>query len=260
MKSPRTIVVTGASGGIGMPLCTSLAKGGAFLILCGRDHFRLGTLAEKLRLQNGIRPMILTFDFGVPESIRNAVTKLKARTNALDGFAMIPPRIAACSDCTPHDQEWRSLFEENFIGPLSLIRGCLPLLSRRKRSKVVLVSALSSTQLVPKFATSGVIRAAWQAEIKALAFAHGAHGVHFNTVSLGSVLTSKNLARLKRSARRTEVNIETLMKAQTANVPLARYAAPENVALVLETMLSGFSDHLTGVNILCDGGFTRSYR
>ncbi|MEJ6846746.1 SDR family oxidoreductase [Sinorhizobium fredii] len=40
---------------------------------------------------------------------------------------------------------------------------------------------------------------------------------------------------------------------------LGKYGKPEEVAAIVEALLSEFSDHLTGVNILCDGGFTRAY-
>jgi 3-oxoacyl-[acyl-carrier protein] reductase len=46
---------------------------------------------------------------------------------------------------------------------------------------------------------------------------------------------------------------------ETSNVPLRKYGRPEEVAAVVEGLLSDFSDHLTGMNVLCDGGFTRAY-
>lgn len=43
------------------------------------------------------------------------------------------------------------------------------------------------------------------------------------------------------------------------NVPLAKYAKPEEVARAITVMLGDFSDHLTGHNPILDGDFTRSY-
>jgi enoyl-[acyl-carrier-protein] reductase (NADH) len=76
--------------------------------------------------------------------------------------------------------------------------------SKGRRSKVVIISAISSVQVLGNHALSNVIRAAWAAEAKTMAFA-------------------------------------------------------EEVSAAVEGLLSEFSDHITGVNITCDGGFTRAY-
>ncbi len=52
---------------------------------------------------------------------------------------------------------------------------------------------------------------------------------------------------------------EERMAEETANVPLRKYGRPEEVAAAVEGLLSDFSDHITGLNVLHDGGFTRAY-
>ena len=42
-------------------------------------------------------------------------------------------------------------------------------------------------------------------------------------------------------------------------MPLGKYGEPAEVATVVEQLLSPFSDHMTGLNLLHDGGFTRAY-
>ena len=49
------------------------------------------------------------------------------------------------------------------------------------------------------------------------------------------------------------------MNEETSNIPLRKYGSPDEVATAVEGLLSAFSDHMTGLNILHDGGFTRSY-
>ena len=46
---------------------------------------------------------------------------------------------------------------------------------------------------------------------------------------------------------------------ETSNIPLRKYGQPEGLAVAVEGLLSEFSDDMTGLNILHDGGFTRSY-
>ena len=128
-----------------------------------------------------------------------------------------------------------------------------------KRCKVVVISGMSSVQVIGHYATSNVIRCAWLAEAKTLAFALGDRGIHVNTLSLGGTLTPDYVASLGRRAAAAGVSVEQRLEEETANIPLKKYGSPAEVAVAVEGLLSPFSDHMTGVNLLHDGGFTRAY-
>lgn len=55
------------------------------------------------------------------------------------------------------------------------------------------------------------------------------------------------------------MTIEQRLEEETSNVPLRKYGRPAEVAAAVEGLLSAFSDHMTGLNVLHDGGFTRAY-
>ena len=128
-----------------------------------------------------------------------------------------------------------------------------------RRSKIVIISGMSSVQVLGHYASSNVIRCAWLAEAKTLAFALGDRGIHVNTLSLGGTLTPGYTASLERRAANAGVTFEQRLAEETSNVPLGKYGSPDEVAAAVEGLLSAFSDHMTGVNILHDGGFTRAY-
>jgi 3-oxoacyl-[acyl-carrier protein] reductase len=68
------------------------------------------------------------------------------------------------------------------------------------RSKIVIISGISSAQVMGHYASSNVIRCAWLAEAKTLAFALGDQGIHVNTLSLGGTLTPGYTASLESRA------------------------------------------------------------
>ncbi|MEO8118866.1 MAG: SDR family oxidoreductase [Rhodoferax sp.] len=109
------------------------------------------------------------------------------------------------------------------------------------------------------FALAHVIRCAWLAEAKTLAFALGHQGIHVNTLSLGGTLTPGYAASLEKRAAAAGMTIEQRLENETSNVPLRKYGRPAEVAAAVEGLLSAFSDHMTGLNVLHDGGFTRAY-
>ena len=109
------------------------------------------------------------------------------------------------------------------------------------------------------YASSNVIRCAWLAEAKTLAFALGERGIHVNTLSLGGTLTPGYAASLEKRAANAEVSYAQRLAEETANVPLRKYGTPQDVAGAVDGLLSVFTDHMTGHNVLHDGGFTRAY-
>ena len=80
-----------------------------------------------------------------------------------------------------------------------------------------------------------------------------------NTVSLGGILTEHYAELISGRAKEAGQTYEQRLADETANVPLRKYGSPKEVAAVIDGLLSEFSDHLTGINVLCDGGFTRSF-
>jgi 3-oxoacyl-[acyl-carrier protein] reductase len=146
---------------------------------------------------------------------------------------------------------------------LSLLKAAMATMkpdpAKGRRSKIVIISGISSAQVMGHYATSNVVRCAWLAEAKTLAFAFGDQGIHVNTLSLGGTLTPGYAASLDMRAAKAGVTIEQRLAEETSNIPLRKYGTPDEVAAAVEGLLSAFSDHMSGLNVLHDGGFTRAY-
>ena len=80
-----------------------------------------------------------------------------------------------------------------------------------------------------------------------------------NTLSLGGTLTPGYAASLGKRAANAGVSYEERLAEETSNVPLRKYGTPAEAAGAVEGLLSMFSDHVSGLNVLHDGGFTRAY-
>jgi 3-oxoacyl-[acyl-carrier protein] reductase len=175
----------------------------------------------------------------------------------------MPPQPHAVADPMPSPDQWRTLFQTSFIGPLSLLKAAVgqmrPDPAQGRRAKIVIISGLSSAQVLSHYATANVIRTAWIGEAKTLAFALGNMGIHVNTLSLGGTLSPWYREKIRERANKAGVSYEDQLANETENIPLKKYGEPSEVAAVVEGLLSGLSDHMTGVNLLHDGGFTRAY-
>src|SRR5690606_10435579 len=111
----------------------------------------------------------------------------------LDGAVLMPPQPHAANDPLPDSEVWRTLFQTSFIGPLATLKAAIsrmqPEMASGQRAKIVIISGISSAQVLGHYATANVIRTAWLGEAKTLAFALGGRNIHVNTLSLGGTLT-----------------------------------------------------------------------
>ncbi len=258
MTERKKILVTGAPGGIGTKLCEHLAAKGYDLILAARDLAKLNAQSVYLKsLHSGQEFSALQLDFSKPELMGLFFQSIKNVT--INGLVLMPPQPKFSSEhFLPLDQ-WEVLLQQCFLGPLEAVKHATELFPKFGRSKIVLISGISSAQVLSHYAASNVIRLMWVAQAKTLAFALGPRGIHFNTLSLGGVRTAKYQQHLLEKAELRGVSFDDQMSAEVSNVPLRKYASPEEVSVAVEGLLSDFSDHMTGLNILCDGGFTRAY-
>ena len=254
MQSP--ILITGATGGIGSALCHHLATSGYQLVLTSRSEDKLRNLAAKLGAS--VLDTVVA-DFSSRQSLNDLGRRLSSKFDSLSGLVLMPPKAQPTTEVLPTNGVWLELFETSFLGPCHLIKVCKGLLENGSPSKVVIVSGITSVQVLSHYASSNVLRTMWVGQAKTLAAAFGPVGIRVNTISFGAVLTPRYRARMKRKAAERGRSLEDQMTDEVSNVPLGQYASPLQAAQAIEGLLGPFSDHITGVNITCDGGFTRAY-
>ncbi|MBV8556210.1 MAG: SDR family NAD(P)-dependent oxidoreductase [Planctomycetaceae bacterium] len=141
--SPKVVLVTGASTGIGAAVARELARQGYSLVLTARRSGRLEQLADELR-QTGVEVLVLAADLADPATPERLVSEVVARFGGLDvlvnnaGFGL--PTLFA--DAAPADL--RRQLGVNFVQPLMLARWALPHLIARRGTIINIGSAISS--------------------------------------------------------------------------------------------------------------------
>lgn len=258
-----TILVAGATGGIGDAVSRRLAAAGHRLVLAARNGDRLERLRADLEEGSPVGHEAVAVDMTADSSIAAFAAALASRAIDLDGAVLMPPQPHRSNDPLPSNDEWTNLFQGSFIGPLATLKAAIermhPDPARGIRAKIVIISGITSAQVLGHYATANVLRLAWLGQAKTMAFALGPRGIHVNTLSLGGTLSPWYRASLEGRAASAGVSFEEQLQRETDNIPLGKYGEPSEVAIAVQGLLSSFSDHMTGLNILHDGGFTRAY-
>ena len=245
----KTVLVTGATGGVGRRVCRLIVAKEGHVVLVGRDQGRLKALDRELRPDATSEPTALIADFASRDSTARCAVALKQYRPPLHGMVLICPSVPKSDEVIPADERWRHALDLCFLNPLSLMRAALDWMTADAR--IVIVSGIASRQVFPSLPITNVVRLAWLAEAKSLAARLGARGVRVNTLSLGGTLTEQFAA--ERAA--ADVPPEDTPE----NIPLGEYGDPDDAAFVAVSLLSRFANHITGQNLVFDGGLTRTY-
>ena len=154
-----SVVVTGASGGIGRHIAKQLAEAGARLTLAARDRDALESL--------GIDATVVSADLRDAEAGRTIVAAALAANNTLDGLVNAAGVVAFGSLAETADEVIEDLFLTNVLGPLWLMRAAIPALTE-SRGFIANISAVVAEQPLAGMAAYAASKAALTAADRAL--------------------------------------------------------------------------------------------
>lgn len=183
----KTVVVTGASGGIGSALCTALADAGAHVIAVARRAAPLRVLAGRL----GDRVTPLAADLSTVEG-RAALVDLAAHrpeasilviAHARGHFGLFDEQSASAVAAVLHD---------NLVAPCLLVNEMLPVLRRRGAASVVAVGSTFASIGFPGFAAYSAAKFGLRGLFEALAREHADDDLHFQFISPRATRTPFN--------------------------------------------------------------------
>ena len=238
----KTILVTGASSGIGEAtaiLCDSL---GANIILCGRNTEKLNALAKKLKNKSIVIPADLTN----PSEINALVTACPE----IDGLANCAGIVKPLPIKFIRQKNIDEVMNSNFS---SAVLVCSELASAKKfkeKASVIFISSVSSQHPYIGGALYSASKAALEAFCRSFAIEHANKKIRANVVAPALVKT--------KIFTETELaTSEEEMKNYEAQYPLG-FGEPEDVANAIAFLLSSASKWITGSTLKMDGGLLLS--
>lgn len=183
----KTILLTGASMGIGEATARVLARRAATLILVARSEDRLKKLCQDLTAM-GATCRFVACDLTRPEDLQKLVNSVLSGEK-LDGIIHNAGGIRYESFADSKDADFRSLFELNFFSILSLTRQLLPLLKKGTSPTLLLVSSAAAWRSLPLWSAYCASKAALSSWAEALRLELKNSGIRVVTVSPGVTQT-----------------------------------------------------------------------
>jgi NAD(P)-dependent dehydrogenase (short-subunit alcohol dehydrogenase family) len=236
----RTLLLTGASRGIGHATVKRFSAAGWRVITCSRHPF-----PENCPWEAGPEDHIQV-DLSDPASTDAAIAEVKTRLHgelhALVNNAAVSPKAEGGSRLGSIDtrrETWQHVFQVNFFAPIMLARGLLDELEAAKGS-VVNVTSIAGSRVHPFAGTAySTSKAALAALTREMASDFARHGVRVNAIAPGEIDTAM-------ISPGTDKIVE--------HIPMHRLGTTDEVAKIIYVLCTDTSSYVNGAEIHINGG------
>lgn len=241
----KTILVTGASSGIGRATAIECSKLGATVIITARNEQRLSAVLNELDSSFGQNHQMVIADIANEEGLNTLISALPTldglSSNAGIALGNSPIKFIG-------EEQMHSLMQTNTYSHVLLAKMLFKKKLISKNGSIVFTASIGGTvSHGPGNTLYGMSKNALLAFAKFAAIEFAPRGIRVNCVSPGMIETPL-------------INLDALTEEDKAidadKYLLKRYGKPEEVARTTAFLLSGASSFITGTAIVVDGGYT----
>jgi 3-oxoacyl-[acyl-carrier protein] reductase len=240
----KTVLLTGAAGGLGAAATLAFAERGARVIAIDIDETKIAALERRARqLSQGVI-QIERIDLGYPDQVRARVSVLA------DGGIDVLINNAGIYPSKPFEQytftEWDMVQRVNVTAAVACLQGVLPAMRRRRFGRIINIASITYyggwALLAPYVASKGAMVAltrAWAREF-------GVDGITSNCIAPGAFPTD---------AEKIHPDPEGYSRSVLEHQSIKRRGQPEDIATAMLFFASDRSGFITGQTLNVDGGW-----
>src|SRR6202020_262557 len=187
----KTVLITGASSGIGRAAAIKIARAGGIPILVARGAERLEETRQEIE-DLGATVYAYTADLSEPDSIDELIARVLADHPAIDVLVNNAGRSIRRSIALSSDRfhDFERTIQLNYLGTIKLVMGLLPRIRERKSGLIVNVSSIGVQTSPPRFSAYVASKAALDAWTRVVGSESIGDNVHFTTIHMPLVRTA----------------------------------------------------------------------
>ena len=243
----QSVIVTGASSGIGRATAVRFAKDGAAVLAVGREPRALNEVCEAVEKEGG-RGVPCVADVTSADAPEAIVRAALDRFGGLSAIVNAAGIIASGTIESTGDAPWDQMIDINLRAPFRLMRAAVPALTA-SRGAIVNVSSVTGLRAFPGVLAYCVSKAGLDQLTRCAALELAAKGVRVNAVNPGVVVTN-----LHRRSGMAEDHYAAFLERSKETHPLGRAGNAEEIAELITFLASDRAGWITGETISIDGG------
>ena len=239
----RVALVTGAAGGIGATIATTLATHGCIVHLGDTNVAAASAVASTC----AGRASALALDVGDASGVRDALERIVRDAGRLDILVNNAGILKTGPVAESTIADWDDVCRVNLSGVYYCCKAALPAMIAQRYGKIVNIASVSAVKGGGSFGNVlyGTTKAGVVALTKGLARELAPHGINVNAVAPGVIETGMTASLMTPERRKTVL----------ANVPAGRFAETRDIASVVALLCSDALEYVNGVTIPVDGGY-----
>jgi NAD(P)-dependent dehydrogenase (short-subunit alcohol dehydrogenase family) len=243
----KSVVVTGATSGIGLAAALGFAKEGASVLAVGRNAEALSALTTQVGDASG-RVVCCEADVTASDAPDRIVASARDAFGGIDVLVNAAGVIATGDLDHTSDEKWDAMMNVNVRGPFRLMRAAAPYLKER-RGCIVNVSSVNGLRAFAGVLAYNVSKSAMDHLTRCVALEMAPFGVRVNCVNPGVTITN-----LHRRGGMDETQYAAFLQRSKETHPLGRPGQPEEVSAMILFLASDGASWMTGETIPVDGG------
>ncbi len=252
----KNAAITGSSQGIGFAIANALAAEGCNVALSARGEERLNESADKIA-RHGVACLGIATDLGDEDGCKRFIDQ------AAEGLGGIDILVNNVGGMTPGtldsltSEDWARVLNVNLMAAVYSTKYAVEHLKKAKSGRVLNVSGVSGTQLLPGALTTTIPNTGIIGFSKLMAAELGPAGITVNNICPGLTNTESWGPRAEAMAKVRGVTADDVRAGIAAQTLLGRWGEPEEIGDVAAFLVSEKNSYMTGTTIEVCGGFTR---
>jgi 3-oxoacyl-[acyl-carrier protein] reductase len=217
--------------------------------MCSRDRAKIDSAALEIRQATGIEAFAAAVDVADEQQVRDFVQAVKQRWRRLDICVTNAGGPPARTFVEATIAEWRSSVDLNLMSVVYLAREVLPIMQAQRWGRLITITSVSVKQPLERLILSNSVRSAVAGLVRSLSNEYAPHNILVNNVCPGYTATARLRGLMEQDP---EIAAKWL-----AQIPLGRFATPEEVADLVVFLASERASYISGASLAVDGGFIK---